>query len=59
MRHTLRKKSAESEKRQILSVEAQISELKEFAAKEKLELSLRFANPKLPKNMKNIGSNFI
>ena len=32
------RKSTESEERQILSIEAQISELKEFAAKEKLEI---------------------
>ena len=30
------RKSTESEERQILSIESQISELKEFAAKEKL-----------------------
>ena len=32
------RKSTESEERQILSIRAQISELKEFAAKEKLEI---------------------
>ena len=32
------RKSTESEERQILSIESQISELKEFAAKEKLEI---------------------
>ena len=32
------RKSTESEERQVLSIEAQISELKEFAAKEKLEI---------------------
>lgn len=32
------RKSTESEERQILSIEAQISELKEFAVKEKLEI---------------------
>jgi DNA invertase Pin-like site-specific DNA recombinase len=32
------RKSTESEERQVLSIEAQVSELKEFAAKEKLEI---------------------
>ena len=32
------RKSTESEERQVLSIESQISELKEFAAKEKLEI---------------------
>ena len=32
------RKSTESEDRQVLSIESQISELKEFAAKEKLEI---------------------
>ena len=32
------RKSTDSEERQILSIESQISELKEFAAKEKLEI---------------------
>ena len=32
------RKSTESEERQVLSIEAQLSELKEFAAKEKLEI---------------------
>lgn len=32
------RKSTESEERQVLLIEAQISELKEFAAKEKLEI---------------------
>ena len=34
------RKSTESEDRQVLSIESQISELKEFAAKEKLEIVL-------------------
>src|SRR3989344_1080177 len=39
MRYVLyARKSTESEERQILSIEAQVSELKEFAAKEKLEI---------------------
>ena len=32
------RKSTDSEERQVLSIESQISELKEFAAKEKLEI---------------------
>ena len=32
------RKSTESEERQILSIEAQLTELREFAAKEKLEI---------------------
>ena len=32
------RKSSESEERQVMSIESQISELREFAAKEKLEI---------------------
>jgi DNA invertase Pin-like site-specific DNA recombinase len=32
------RKSTESEERQVMSLESQFSELKEFAAKEKLEI---------------------
>jgi DNA invertase Pin-like site-specific DNA recombinase len=32
------RKSTDSEERQVLSIESQISELKEFSAKEKLEI---------------------
>jgi site-specific DNA recombinase len=32
------RKSTDNEERQILSIEAQLAELKEFAAKEKLEI---------------------
>jgi site-specific DNA recombinase len=32
------RKSTDSEERQILSIEAQLAELREFAAKEKLEI---------------------
>ena len=32
------RKSSESEERQILSIEAQLAELREYAAKEKLEI---------------------
>ena len=34
------RKSSESEERQVLSIEAQLAELREFAAKEKLEIVL-------------------
>ena len=34
------RKSTESEDRQVMSLESQLSELKEFAAKEKLEIVL-------------------
>src|SRR3989344_3569651 len=36
------RKSTDSEERQVLSIEAQFSELKEFAAKEKLEIVASF-----------------
>ena len=36
------RKSTESEERQVLSIESQISELREFAAKEKLEIVASF-----------------
>jgi len=35
------RKSTDSEERQVLSIEAQLAELKEFAAKEKLVVQLR------------------
>ena len=36
------RKSTDDEERQILSIEAQLAELKEFAAKEKLEIAAAF-----------------
>ena len=45
------RKSTESEERQVLSIEAQLAELKEFAAKKNLRLLPRYARPKLPKNL--------
>ncbi len=43
------RKSSDSEERQILSIEAQLSELKEFAAKEKLEIIASFEEAKTAK----------
>lgn len=37
------RKSTDSEERQVLSIEAQLAELKEFAAKEKLEIAKKAA----------------
>jgi len=48
------RKSTESEDRQVMSLESQLSELKEFAAKEKLEIvntlgfRIHFARPPIP-----------
>ena len=54
------RKSTEKDDRQILSIEAQIFELKEFAAKEKLEIVASFQEAKTAKEPdKNIGSNCI
>ena len=43
------RRSTESEERQILSIESQISELREFAAKEKLEIVASFQEAKTAK----------
>ena len=43
------RKSTEEDDRQILSIEAQIFELKEFAAKEKLEIVASFQEAKTAK----------
>ena len=43
------RKSTDSEERQVLSIESQISELKEFAAKEKLEIVASFQEAKTAK----------
>ena len=54
------RKSTEEDDRQILSIDAQISELKEFAAKEKLEIVASQSEAKTAKEPdKNIGSNCI
>jgi len=43
------RKSTDSEERQILSIEAQLAELKEFAAKEKLEIVASLCEAKTAK----------
>src|SRR4030065_2688674 len=43
------RKSTDSEERQILSIEAQLHELKEFATKEKLEIAASFQEAKTAK----------
>ena len=54
------RKSTEDEDRQVLSIEAQITELKEFAVKEKLEIVASFQEATTAKEpVKNIGSNHI
>ena len=54
------RKSTDDEDGQILSIEAQITELKEFAAKEKLEIVASFQEAKTAKEPdKNIGSDCI
>jgi len=50
------RKSSESEERQILSIEAQLAELREFAAKEKLEIVASLCEAQTAKEPdKNIG----
>ena len=54
------RKSTESEDRQVLSIESQVSELKEFAAKEKLEIVASLSEAQTAKEpVKNVGSNFM
>ena len=43
------RKSTESEERQVMSIESQLSELKEFATKEKLEIVASFQEAKTAK----------
>ena len=50
------RKSTEDEDRQILSIEAQIFELKEFAAKEKLEIVASFQEAKTAKEPVKISA---
>ena len=54
------RKSTESEERQVMSLESQFSELKEFAAKEKLEIVASLSEAQTAKEpVKNVGSNFM
>ena len=54
------RKSTEEDDKQVLSIEAQLVELKEFAAKEKLEIVASLCEAKTAKEpVKNIGSNHI
>ncbi|MCX6811516.1 MAG: recombinase family protein [Candidatus Berkelbacteria bacterium] len=54
------RKSTEDKDRQILSIESQLTELREFATKEKLEIVASFQEAKTAKEpVKNIGSNHI
>ena len=54
------RKSTEEDDRQILSIQAQLTELREFAAKEKLEIVASFEEAKTAKEPKKIlASNFI
>jgi DNA invertase Pin-like site-specific DNA recombinase len=50
------RKSIEDEDRQILSIESQLYELREFAVKEKLEIVASFREAKTAKEPENIGS---
>ena len=50
------RKSTDSEERQVLSIESQISELKEFAAKEKLEIVASLSEAKTAKEPEKISS---
>jgi len=43
------RKSTEDEERQVMSIEAQLTELEEFAKREKLEISERFIESKSAK----------
>jgi len=47
------RKSTESEERQIMSIESQISELREFAAKEKLEIVASLCEAQTAKEPEN------
>jgi len=50
----------EDDDRQVLSIESQLAELREFAAKEKLEIVASLCEAKTAKEpVKNIGSNHI
>ncbi len=50
------RKSTDSEERQVLSIEAQLAELKEFAAKEKLEIVASLCEAKTAKEPEKISA---
>ena len=50
------RKSAEEDDRQVLSIEAQLVELREFAAKEKLEIVAFFEEAKTAKEPEKISA---
>ena len=53
------RKSTEDEDKQILSIEAQLAELREFAAKEKLEIVASLCEAKTAKEPEKYYSNHI
>jgi DNA invertase Pin-like site-specific DNA recombinase len=54
------RKSTEEEDRQVLSIQAQLEELRAFAVKEKLEIVASFEEAKTAKEPgKNIGANHV
>ena len=53
------RKSSESEERQILSIEAQLAELQEYSAKEKLEIVASFQEAQTAKEPENKSARII
>ncbi len=53
------RKSTEDEDYQVFPIESQLAELREFAAKEKLEIVASFQEAKTAKEPENIVSNHI
>jgi len=53
------RKSTDSEERQILSIEAQLAELREFAAKEKLEIVASLCEAQIAKEPEKISARTI
>jgi len=50
------RKSSESEERQVLSIEAQLAELREFAAKEKLEIVASLCEAQTAKELEKMSA---
>ena len=50
------RKSTDSEERQVLSIEAQIAELREFAQKEKLEIAASLSEAQTAKEPEKISA---